>query len=578
MKICRVEIENYRNLKHVDVELGRIMTLIGENNSGKSNFLRALSIPLSSDDGGTSKRLSWYDINKQAKQDYYDFLKTNKQNIIDNALSVEELQSHIPCVMIKLLFQPENYEHYSVKDILVDEEKWIGGVLYKFFIKKPNELLERVRTIMIDDQYDESTQMSLLPIELFEYSITVPNKGNRIPYDILTNFRSVILQAERDDFVSNVDRLGSKALSDLLQKGLTPKSVAKIEKAYAEFFRTVKTEGKLDSVINWQDYSDIPNAQDFFKHISILPNMPQMSSIIGSIRLGYQDDNMFTQGLGHRNLILITVILNSYLSQEKNISFRLLTVEEPEAHLCNSNILLMASLFNLFSQKNKYTQIVYSTHNVEFVNKVGLDNVIVFHKGCLFNLGVELTETERDYLTANPNIDIFKLLYSKRVILVEGITEELLIKSYLQTRQNLQDIKVISFHKGFTKIIDIWKKINIGSDNKLGVVRDFDNQPKAQENHETRQDEHVIVRTTKGYTLETEITNANYNLLKEKYGELYGWSNLTADQLQLNWRNNKSDVMLRISHDLVLGELDGFIMPSHIMDVLMFLIGEKNEC
>ncbi len=578
MKICRVEIENYRNLKHVDVELCKIMTLIGENNSGKSNFLRALSIPLSSDDGGTSKRLSWYDINKEAKQDYYDFLKTNKQNIIDNALSVEELQSHIPCVMIKLLFQPEKHEHYSVKDILVDEEKWIGGVLYRFFVKKPNELLERVRTIMIDDQYDESTQMSLLPIELFEYSITVPNKGNRVPYDILTNFRSIILQAERDDFVSNVDRLGSKALSDLLQKGLMPKSVAKIEKAYAEFFRTVKTEGKLDSVINWQDYSDIPNAQEFFKHISILPNMPQMSSIIGSIRLGYQDDNMFTQGLGHRNLILITVILNSYLSQENNISFRLLTVEEPEAHLCNSNILLMASLFNLFSQKNKYTQIVYSTHNAEFVNKVGLDNVIVFHKGCLFNLGVELTETERDYLTANPNIDIFKLLYSKRVILVEGITEELLIKSYLQTRQDLQDIKVISFHKGFTKIIDIWKKINIGSDNKLGVVRDFDNQPKAQENHETRQDEHVIVRTTKEYTLETEITNANYNLLIEKYGELYGWSNLTADQLQLKWRDNKSDVMLRISHDLVLGELEGFIMPSHIMDVLTFLIGEKDEC
>ena len=44
MRISRVRIDNYRNLRHVDVELGNIVALIGENNSGKSNFLRALSI------------------------------------------------------------------------------------------------------------------------------------------------------------------------------------------------------------------------------------------------------------------------------------------------------------------------------------------------------------------------------------------------------------------------------------------------------------------------------------------------------------------------------------------------------
>ena len=61
MRISRVKVSNYRNLKKVDVELGNIVTLVGENNSGKSNFLKAISIPLSSENGG-SKRLSWYDI------------------------------------------------------------------------------------------------------------------------------------------------------------------------------------------------------------------------------------------------------------------------------------------------------------------------------------------------------------------------------------------------------------------------------------------------------------------------------------------------------------------------------------
>lgn len=577
MRICRVRIENYRNLQHVDVELSNIVTLIGENNGGKSNFLRALSIPLSSDDTGVSKRLSWFDINKEVKRQYYEYLKANRSSIIDGSLTVEAFLPKIPSVAIQLDIKPESTEHYDVKDILIDEEKWIGGILYQFCIKKPEELLNRVRSILKNESENDNIQMSLLPMELYDYSITVPEKGNKISYDILSKFRTVELPAERDSFASNADRLGSKALSDLLQKGLTSDSQVKIEKAYKEFFNTVKTEGKLDTVLNWQQYSDIQNAHDFFKQISVLPNMPQMSSILGSIRLGYEEENMFVQGLGHRNLILLTVLLNSYLNRDHDISFRLMTIEEPEAHLCISNILLMTRLISVFSQKNKYTQIVYSTHNVEFVNKVGLDKVIVFHNGEAMALKSELTEPQLDYFAANPNTDIFKLLYSRKTIMVEGITEEMLIKAYLQTRSDLNDIKVLSFHKGFTKIIDIWKKLNKGSGNKLGIVRDYDKQPTAQINHENKQDENVIIRTTTGYTLETDITNANFDLLVEKYGDVYGWNCMTADELQKDWRNKKSDVMLRICHDMINGELENFTMPSHIQQIIDFMQGESHD-
>lgn len=578
LKISHVHIENYRNLKYVDVELDNLVALIGENNSGKSNFLRAISIPLVSDDTAISKRLSWYDINKDAKKQYYEFLKENRTAIVDDSLSIDDFLPHIPKVTICLEITPGVSEHYDVKDILVDEDKWTGGILYQFNVKKPEELINRIRNILTDEEDDNIIQMSLLPMELYDYSITVPYRGNKIPYDTLTRFRIVDLPAERDNFASNADRLGSKALSDILQKGLTADSQVKIEKAYREFFDTVSAEGKLDTVLNWQQYSDIQNAQDFFKQISILPNMPQMSSILGSIRLGYEDENMFSQGLGHRNLILLTVLLNSYLNKEHDISFRLVTIEEPEAHLCISNVLLMTSLLNIFSKKNKYTQIVYSTHNVELVNKVGLDKVIVLHNGGAFSLNAEITAEEREYLAANPNTDIFKLLYSKKAILIEGITEELLIKSYLQTRADLNDIKILSFHKGFTKIIDIWKKLNGGSANKLGIVRDYDNQPGAKKEHENRQDENVIIRTTSGYTLESDIANVNYALLKEKYGEVYGWKDLNADELQKDWRERKkTDVMLRICHDLVTGELAGFTLPPHIQEIIDFMQEDSHE-
>jgi hypothetical protein len=541
--------------------------------------LRAISLPLSSDDSGAGKRLSWYDINKIAKEEYYEFLESNRQRLIDGEIALEEFIMQIPRVTIQLFFQPDEKEHYNVKDILVDEEHWIGGIRYQFSIKKPEELFDRVKSILTTEASEDNIQMSLLPIELFDYSITVPDKGSNVPYDTLRYFRSVDLPAERDHFASNADKLGSRALTDILQKELKSDSQVTIEKKYYEFFETVKKEGNLDKVLNWQEYSDIENAKEFFEQISILPNMPQMSSILGSIRLGYENDYMFVQGLGHRNLVLMTVILNSYISKKRDISYRLMTVEEPEAHLCVSNVLLMGSLFHIFSQKNTYTQIVYATHNVELVNKMGLDKVIVMHKGEAYSLDEELTETERDYLTNNPNTDIFKILYSRKTILVEGITEEHLIKSYLKTCPELNDIKVLSFHKGFTKIIDIWEKVNKESGNKLGIVRDFDDQPKAQKEHESKQNDHVIVRTTKGYTLETDLANANYELLRMKYSEVFGWKDMTLEELQEDWRkeNKKTIVMLRICQDLLSGELEGFSLPPHIQEIIEYMKGAPNE-
>lgn len=573
MRISHVKISNYRNLKEIDVELGNLVTLIGENNSGKSNFLRAISIPITSNDTGISKRLSWHDINKDAKKQYYDFLKQNYSSIIDGQLSLEQFESVIPFVRIQLTFKPEENEHYDINDILINNGDWCGGIEYKFYIKKTGELLARVREILKDEDDFKDIQLSLLPVELYEYSITVPEKDNKIAYDTLSRFQCVNLPVERDSFSNNADRLGNKVLASLLYKGINPDSQVKIEKSYNAFFDTIKTEGNLDQILNWQKYSDIDNAQEFFSQISVLPNMPPINSIIGSIKLGYEEENMNLQGLGQRNLILLSVLINSYINKEHDISYRLLTVEEPEAHLCISNVLLMISLIKVFSQNNPYTQIVYSTHNVEFVNKLGLDNVIILHHGMAFPLKTEVSENERKYLAANPNTDIFKFLYSKRTIVVEGITEELLIKAYLHNRKDLNDVKVFSFHKGFTKIIGIWNKLNRNTGNKLGIVRDFDNEPNAKRKHDQLESSSIMIRTTEGYTLENDIVKLNYELLKTRYGEEYGWSEMSEDRIQTDWRNKKTDVMFRICEDLISGEIEDFKLPRHIRDIVDFMQG-----
>lgn len=46
MRISYVEIKNFHNFQHLKVELGQNVVLIGENRSGKSNFIEALRLPL----------------------------------------------------------------------------------------------------------------------------------------------------------------------------------------------------------------------------------------------------------------------------------------------------------------------------------------------------------------------------------------------------------------------------------------------------------------------------------------------------------------------------------------------------
>lgn len=126
---------------------------------------------------------------------------------------------------------------------------------------------------------------------MYSYSITVPAKGS-VSYDVLKQFRYTSLVAERDDFSTTNDKVGSKSLIKLLQMKLSDQDKLDVEKEYSEFFDFLKKLSGMENIINWQKHSDVENAKEFFEKISILPNMPSMNSIVSSVRLGYAGDNL----------------------------------------------------------------------------------------------------------------------------------------------------------------------------------------------------------------------------------------------------------------------------------------------
>ncbi|RHG24551.1 hypothetical protein DW264_18135 [Roseburia intestinalis] len=155
---------------------------------------------------------------------------------------------------------------------------------------------------------------------------------------------------------------------DLLKDGLSDQDKLKIEKEYSHFFESLKEISDINDIINWQDTSELKEAKKFFSHINILPNMPPMQSILNSVRLGYSEEELSMQGLGHRNLVLLFVLINSLIGKNSDTALNVLTIEEPEAHLCINNTRLMVSFLKAFTDKNKTVQLFYSTHSTEFIN------------------------------------------------------------------------------------------------------------------------------------------------------------------------------------------------------------------
>jgi len=580
LKISRLIINNYRNLKNIDIHFNDTVALIGENNSGKSNLLRAVTLPFLTDEAGFSgKNLSWTDINDIAKAEYYQYIIDNQKDIVDGTISCEDFIKIMPTVAVEAHLRPEKTENYFVKDLSysIENGEMVYGLKYEYRPSKIEDIYKMVKSVLVSETLDlqsiSAVKMNLLPTEYYSYSIIVPNKGS-VSYDVLKLYKYTALEAERDEFSRTRERLGSKSLVKILKMGLTDDDKLKVEKEYNHFFKELKAIGKMDSIINWQDESELEEAKEFFSHISILPNMPPMQNILTSIRLGYSEAELSLQGLGYRNLILLFVLINSLAEKQNDMALNILTIEEPEAHLCINNIRLMVSFLKVFTSKNQSTQLFYSTHSTEFINKMDLKNVLVVHEGQVFSLMDELDDNGRDYLAKNPNLDLFKLFFSKKCILFEGISEEMLLRAYIDSRQELSDIELLSFHKGFTEIINIWKKVNIGTRNKLGIIRDYDNQNVAKAKHDTFDDgKSICVRTTSEYTLEPEIvkTGKNHNLLLKKYGETFGWKDMDANQMEKAWRDAKASDMLTICKDIANGELSELQMPQHIQEVFDFL-------
>ncbi|EGR1575112.1 DUF2813 domain-containing protein [Vibrio parahaemolyticus] len=561
MYIRKVTINNYRSFRFFEAQLQQLTVVIGENDTGKTNFFTALSLPLSGNQiDFNQKRLSVSDINKDA---VIDFLKS----VVSDDTEENQLEK-IPKVSVTVEFaDPKDaYETALLaKWIVADRDEETYKIRYDFKPKDDKDLLEVVKKSLAGKTLDDINWFTL-PVELYDYQIVSVNNEKPIAYSDLKHVSIHSINAERDDFSESSSMKSNSIFTKLLMNTLDDDDKGQINTAYSEFFSAIEKTETFDKIIG--NNEDFENYDSIIKQLECTPNLPNLKNILSNITLKYGNEFLYQKGLGQRNLIYILILFAYYKSCSD--TFNLCCIEEPEAHLSVNNLRLVRDFIEKSSSNSgSLVQTIISTHNPSIINKLKISNVLAFTGEKAISLSDTPTKLV-DYLRKRPNFDILKLLFAHKVILVEGPTEEMLISTYLSKQPALNDIDIIPIgQRGYVTFLDIWLALNKDNQNKkIGVVRDYDNSEAAKKRHDAYDTAHanVTVRTTTNYTLEIDLVEAEDNLAL-----LNGLFKMDGDLAAVSDHmiNGKTARMLDVCDAMVDEEnpLD-IQLPAHIAEVI----------
>ncbi|AYW98168.1 ATP-dependent nuclease [Yersinia pseudotuberculosis] len=561
MYIRKITINNYRNFHSFEAELQKLTIVIGENDSGKTNFFTALSLPLSGNQiDFNQKRLRISDINKDSIINFFT-------SVINEEPEAEQLKK-IPKVSITIEFiDPKNSYETAIlaKWLVADGDKEAYKIKYEFKPKNDMDLLDVVKKSLADKNSEELNWLTL-PIELYDYQIVSVNNDKTISFSDLKHVSIHNINAERDDFSEDSSMKSNSIFTKLLINTLDDSTKGEINSAYSDFFNAIESTETFEKIIGGN--SDFDNYEDIINKLECIPNLPNMKNILSNITLRYGNEFLYQKGLGQRNLVYILILFAYYKSCSD--TFNLCCIEEPEAHLSINNLRLVRDFIEKSTDNSSsLVQTIISTHNPSIINKLKISNVLAFTGEKAINLS-NASQGLVDYLRKRPNFDILKLLFANRVILVEGTTEEMLINTFLSKESKLQNVDIIAIgQRGYTKFLDIWLMLNKHNTyKKIGIIRDYDNSDITKSTHDIydAENENITVRTTKNYTLEIDLveTGNNLNLLNGLF-KMSG----NVNEVSSHMINGKAARMLDIC-DAMLDEKNplDIKLPPHIIDVI----------
>lgn len=483
MYISKVKIKNFRNLKEFEIALKSFTTIIGENNVGKSNLLEAISLVLSNEISAYKKRkLEIEDFSIETIQQF-------KKEVIDNT----EDQIIFPEIRIDLYFtEPDLDQEPIMERCWYDYDSKLARISYLYSYKSPNkkEYISKTKQI-IKNKGKMAMEFVDFPIEDYEYSIVCGKQDS-----IVENYWLKMLKVEYLDALRDAKKeLNSNSEKKLLYRILNDRDAASFS-AIKEQMLALDNAVKNDKSVLELLKKDIGN---YLNKISLETETSantvdfqfssiELSEILKKIGMKYGDEAVSIErnGLGRNNLLYIAVIL-AHLYEKENNFFRVIVIEEPEAHLCP--IIQKHLSENLAAEEDKgKQQILVTTHSTHIASYLELNNIVIMYKNGNhidnhyllegFNKNKSEDRQNIKYLQKWLNATNSTMFFTRKIIFVEGIAEEILLPVFYQWvyGKPLQKIgcQIINVNGvGFANFLNIVKN---GYFIKTAVITDSDKE------------------------------------------------------------------------------------------------------
>jgi putative ATP-dependent endonuclease of OLD family len=488
MYISRILIRNFRNFELLDVCLQPGVTcLVGENNTGKSNLLFALRLAIDSSLSSTYRQLD--------------------ENDISSGISLSSPNQVIVSVEFKGYNDQVN-EKALVGCWEVDDDNHTARLSYRFRPKLAirekfeNEEIED-GDLTIDDYHWELTGGGEADPGTIEWN---EDLGAAVRYSDLQQFHVVFLHALRD-VTQDLRQSRQSPLVRIIQASEIPEDekeeLVGILKGANEAISGKKTINDTGTAIEAAFQKTAGEAFNIAVKLGMAD--PSFSSISRSLTIllsdGALDDyEPYRNGLGLNNILYISMLIESFERRvaSAKTAGQILLVEEPEAHLHPQ---LQRVLFEVL--KEKPFQTILSTHSTHITSSAGLESMVLLtNNGQPKTIGT--TPCSNDCLAPEETADLERyldatrstLLYSRKVILVEGPAEVFIIPPLVKAvmgidleRYGVSVIPIFGVH------FDVYAKMfnQLAMPKKCAIIADGDLVPSDYADAQTEGDEEDLL-------------------------------------------------------------------------------------